>query len=117
MQGHKDLMVWQKGMDLVEATYQLTKGFPQTEAYGLSAQMRRALVSIPSNIAVGHALKQTQAYARHLAIAGGSLAELQTQLEIAKRLGYIGPDSASVVQLAEEVARMLAGLRRSLKDR
>jgi four helix bundle protein len=68
MQGHKDLVVWQKAMDRVTAIYKLTGAFPKEELYGLTSQMRRAAVSIPSNIAEGHALKQTQAYSRHLAV-------------------------------------------------
>jgi len=115
MQGHKDLLVWQKAMDLVTSIYRLTRAFPKEELYGLTAQIRRAAVSIPSNIAEGHALKQTQAYMRHLAIASGSLAELQTQLEIADRLGYLRSEDRKVLGQADEVGRMLAGLRRSLK--
>jgi four helix bundle protein len=91
MQGHKELIVWQKAMHLVVAVYKLTKCFPKTEIYGLASQIQRAAVSVPSNIAEGHALKQTQAYTRHLAIANGSLAELETQLDIANRLGYLKP--------------------------
>ena len=116
MRGHKDLVVWRKAMDLVVAIYQLTKRFPKSELYGLASQMRRAVVSIPSNIAEGHALKQTQAYTRHLAIASGSLAELETQLEIANRLGYLTSEMKSVVEQADEVERMLAGLRKSLQS-
>ena len=89
MQGHKDLIVWQKAMDLVIAVYKLTRGFPKSEVYGLASQTQRAAISIPSNIAEGQGLKQTQAYGRHLAIANGSLAELETQIEIADRLGYL----------------------------
>ena len=117
MQGHKELIVWQKAMDLVAAIYKLAKSFPKTEVYGLASQMRRAAVSVPSNIAEGHGLKQTQAYARHLAIANGSLTELETQLEIARRLGYLTPENESVISQAGEVGRMLAGLRRSLRAR
>ena len=115
MQGHKDLVVWQKAMDLVGAVYRLTRAFPKEEIYGLRSQIQRAAVSVPSNIAEGHALKQTQAYVRHLAIASGSLAGLQTQLEIAGRLGYLGPEITEVLGQADAVGRMLAGLRRSLK--
>ena len=68
MQGHKELIVWQKAMDLVVAVCELTKSFPKTEVYGLASQMQRAAVSVPSNIAEGHGLKQTQAYARYLAM-------------------------------------------------
>jgi len=117
MQGHKELIVWQKAMDLVIAIYRLTGSFPKTEVYGLANQMQRAAVSVPSNIAEGHGLKQTQAYARHLAIANGSLTELETQLEIARRLGYITAENESVIDQAGEVRRMLAGLRRSLQAR
>jgi four helix bundle protein len=102
MQGHKELIVWQKAMHLVVAVYKLTKCFPKTEIYGLASQIQRAAVSVPSNIAEGHALKQTQAYTRHLAIANGSLAELETQLEIANRLGYLSPESRQVIDQASE---------------
>ncbi len=115
MQGHKDLLVWQKAMDLGTVIYRITRAFPKEELYGLTSQIQRAAVSIPSNIAEGHALKQTLAYLRHLAIASGSLAELQTQLEIADRLGYLKPENRKVLGQADEVGRMLAGLRRSLK--
>jgi four helix bundle protein len=117
MQGHKELIVWQKAMHLVVVVYKLTKYFPKTEIYGLASQIQRAAVSVPSNIAEGHALKQTQAYTRHLAIANGSLAELETQLEIANRLGYLSPESRQVIDQASEVGRMLWGLRRSLQSR
>jgi len=117
MQGHKELVVWQKAMDLVVAVYRITRTFPKTEIYGLASQMQRAAVSVPSNIAEGHGLKQTQAYARHLAIANGSLTELETQLEIARRLGYLTAENESVIGRAGEVGRMLAGLRRSLQAR
>ena len=115
MQGHRDLVVWQKAMDLVVAVYKLTKSFPKTEIYGLASQMQRAAVSVPSNIAEGHGLKPTQAYARQLAIANGSLTELETQLEIARRLGYLTAENESVIDRAGEVGRILAGLRRSLQ--
>ena len=117
LQGHKELAVWQKAMDLVVAVYKIAKTFPKTENYGLASQMQRAAVSVPSNIAEGHGLKQTQAYARHLAIANGSLTELEMQLEIARRLGYLTTENESVIDKAGEVGRMLAGLRRSLQAR
>ena len=117
MQGHKDLEVWQKSMDLVVAIYKLTSSFPKTEIYGLASQMRRAAVSIPSNIAEGHGLKQTQAFLRHPAIANGSLTELETQLEIANRLGYLDVGSGSLIEKAHEIGRMLSGLRKSLQSR
>jgi four helix bundle protein len=114
MQGHKDLVVWQKSMDLVIAIYGLTRGFPKHETYGLASQIQRAAVSIPSNIAEGHALKQTQVYARHLAIASGSLADVETQLEIAGRLSYNQDECQKIFVQAGEIGRMLMGLRRSL---
>jgi len=117
MEGHKELIVWQKAMDLVVTVYKITKTFPKAEIYGLASQMQRAAVSIPSNIAEGHGLKQTQAYARHLAIANGSLTELETHLEIARRLGYFTAENEAVINQAGEVGRMLAGLRRSLRAR
>ncbi|HXF39568.1 MAG TPA: four helix bundle protein [Blastocatellia bacterium] len=118
MEGCKDLVVWQKAMDLVVAIYRLTQSFPKTESYGLASQIQRAAVSIPSNIAEGHGLKQTLPYLRHLAIASGSLAELETQLEISVRLGYVTSDDKILVeQQANEVGRMLAGLRRSLRSK
>jgi four helix bundle protein len=117
MQGYKELIVWQKAMDLVVATYRITQAFPRTEVYGLASQMQRAAVSVPSNIADGHGLKQTQAYSRHIAIASGSLAELEPQLEISDRLGYLPSDERPVIAQANEVGRMLAGLRQSLRSK
>jgi four helix bundle protein len=92
MHGYRDLLVRQKSMDLVTRVYRITRAFPKSEIYGLASQMQRAAISIPSNIAEGHGLKQSLGYARHLAIASGSLAELETQLEIASRLGYLKTD-------------------------
>ena len=117
MQGYKELIVWQKAMDLVEAIYRVTQSFPRSEVYGLANQMQRAAVSVPSNIAEGHGLKQTQAYIRHIAIASGSLAELETQLEISDRLGYLPSDERTVIAQANEVGRMLSGLRQSLRSK
>src|SRR5438094_10584930 len=117
MKGHRELNVWQMAMDLMVAVYKLTRSFPKTETYGLASQMQRAVVSVPSNIAEGHGLKQTQAYLRHLAIANGSLQELDAQFEIADRLGYVADQDKSVVNQAGEVGRMLTGLRRSLQSR
>ncbi|HET7842437.1 MAG TPA: four helix bundle protein [Terriglobia bacterium] len=117
MQGHQDLVVWQKSMDLVVEIYRLTRTFPKSETYGLSSQLQRAAVSIPSNIAEGQALKQTPAYMRHLSIASGSVAELETQIEIARRLGYLPVECKPLFQRMNEVGRLLSGLRRSLRER
>ncbi len=88
--GFRDLRVWQAGMDLVQCGYTVTAAFPTSEVYGLSAQIRRAAVSIPSNIAEGHGRQHRRDYAQFLSMAQGSRAELQTQIEITKRLGCIG---------------------------
>ena len=116
MRSCRELVVWQKAMDLVVQMYRITRAFPRSEVYGLASQMQRASVSVPSNIAEGQALKQTQAYLRHLAIASGSLAELETQLEIAHRLGYLLPADQSVFEKTSEVGRMLSALRNSIRS-
>src|SRR6185295_19174039 len=85
----RDLRVWQAGMDLVEKVYLLTQNFPKQEVYGLTSQMQRAAVSIPSNIAEGHTREHSKEYLHHLSMAQASLAELKTQLEIAARLKYL----------------------------
>ena len=115
MQSYRDLIVWQKAMRLVVAIYKVTQKFPKSEVYGLASQMQRAAVSIPSNIAEGQGLKQTQAYLRHLAIATGSLCELETQIEIAEQLGYLSAEQPSPLLQANEIGRMLFGLRQSLQ--
>jgi four helix bundle protein len=83
IQSFRDLRVWQAGMNLVTAVYQLTRTFPREELYSLTSQMRRAAVSVPSNMAEGHTRESSKEYLHHLSIAQASLAELQTQLEIA----------------------------------
>jgi four helix bundle protein len=112
---YRDLEVWQKAMDLVVECYRITNKFPRSELYGLTSQLRRAAVSVPSNIAEGRERQHTKEFVQHLAIAYGSLAELETHLQIAQRLNYL--DSRQVRQVLEktsEVGRMLNGLRRSL---
>src|ERR1044072_4977079 len=91
----RDLRVWQAGIDLVRNVYELTSHFPRSEVYGLASQMQRAAVSIPSNIAEGHARESTKEYLQHLSIAQASLAELETQLEIAKQLNYSSEEEAT----------------------
>ena len=85
----RELKVWQRGMDIVVAVYRITCGFPKSELYGLTGQVRRAAVSVPSNIAEGHTRASTKEYLNHVSIAQASLAEVETQLEIASRLGYL----------------------------
>jgi four helix bundle protein len=87
----RDLRVWQAGMELVEQVYLLTQIFPKREMYGLASQIQRAAVSIPSNIAEGHTREHSKEFLHHLSIAQASLAELETQLEIATRLKYLLP--------------------------
>ncbi|MFN7929776.1 MAG: four helix bundle protein [Blastocatellia bacterium] len=113
MESYRELVVWQKGMALVVAVYRMTATFPKSETFGLAGQIQRAAVSIPSNIAEGNALRQTKAYLRHLAIACGSLAELETQLEIAERLGYLS--DRTIALQANEIGRMLNALRQKLE--
>jgi four helix bundle protein len=102
-------------MDLVVECYQITKDFPKSEIYGLSSQLRRSAVSIPANIAEGRERQYTKEFIQHLSIAYGSLAELETHIQIAERLNYL--DINKVKQTLEktaEVGRMLNGLRKSL---
>jgi four helix bundle protein len=117
MQSYRDLMAWKKAMALVVEIYRITQAFPKSETYGLSSQMQRAAVSIPSNIAEGHGLKKTKAYLRQHSIASGSLAELETQLESSDLLSDLLPKDKGVIAQANEVGRMLSGLRNSLNMR
>ena len=111
----RDLLVWQKAMDLADAIYVATANFPRFEMFGLSAQVRRAAVSIPSNIAEGQATGGGR-YLYHLRIAIGSEAELQTQLELAVRRAYISSERAgALLNDAAEIGRMLHGLFNSLE--
>jgi four helix bundle protein len=86
IKSHKDLIIWQRSMDLVESVYRITENFPARENFGLVSQMRRAAVSIPSNIAEGYGRQSTGNYSQFLSIARGSLLELETQIEISLRL-------------------------------
>ena len=114
---HRDLETWRVGMDAVVMTYQLTANFPRSETYGLSAQMRRCSVSVPSNVAEGNA-REGRAGINHLGIALGSYAELDTQLEAAVRLSYVTREIASDLQgLIDSGRRLLHGLRRSKRQR
>ena len=115
VRNYQELIVWQKAMSLVEAVYRLSKGFPREELYGLTNQVRRAAVSIPSNIAEGQARQSTAEFKNFLSIAQGSRAEVETQLMIAVRLGYLTQQEAEPsLQLAEEIKRMIHALRNKL---
>jgi four helix bundle protein len=113
---YRDLKVWQFSMDLVEQIYCLTENFPKHEVYQLSSQMQRAAVSIPSNIAEGHARESTKEFLRYLSIALGSLAELETQVILAQRRAYIDKEKLLLtLSKTDETGRMLRGLQKSLK--
>ena len=113
----KDLEVWNAAMDLVIVVYGLAAALPASERYELSAQVRRSSVSIPSNIAEGHA-RRGRAYRNHVLIALGSTAELETQLEVAVRLKFLTPaDVQEAVDLMARVGQMLHGLARALRRR
>lgn len=115
---YKSLIVWQKSIVLVKKIYYLTASFPSDEKFGLTSQMRRAAVSIPSNIAEGQARRTTGDYVRFVSTAEGSLAELDTQLIIAIELGYLEkPLTFECTDLMIEVRKMLNALRRSLLAR
>jgi four helix bundle protein len=112
-----DLVVWQKAMDLTETVYRETEGFPHAEIYGLTSQMRRASVSIPSNIAEGQARNTRGEFVQFLGHAAGSLAELETQATLARRLSFLSqPSHERISKQIDEVGRLLSGLKRSLRS-
>ena len=118
VESYRDLKVWQMGLRISLAVYRCSKSFPTDEKFGMTSQMRRCAVSIPSNIAEGHARESTKEYLRHLSIARGSLAELETQMTIASELGYIeSANYSELMQHCDEESRMLSGLQRSLRNR
>jgi four helix bundle protein len=117
IKSYRDLLVWQKSVRLVTEVYQVTRLFPKEESYGLTSQMRRCAVSIPSNIAEGYGRRATNDYLRHLSIATGSLFELQTQLEIGKNLEFLkAADHERLYELSREIERMLSSLMRKLRE-
>jgi four helix bundle protein len=116
IKSYKDLETWQKAIELVEVVYKETKAFPKEEIYGLSSQMRRAAVSVPSNIAEGQGRDSTNEFLRHLSIAYGSLCELQTQAIISYKLNYMAPEAYERFEdMAARVARLINGLANSLR--
>jgi len=118
VQGFRELRVWHDGMALVEQVYLLTRSFPKHEVYGLMSQLQRAAVSIPANIAEGNARLYIKEYLRHVSIARGSLAEVETYLELAPRLGYVAPDSIRpLLDQSGAVGRQLTALRNTLVAR
>ncbi len=118
MESYRDLKVWQLGMELNKNVYSLTRSFPDFETYGLSIQLRRAAVSVPANIAEGRAKDSTKDFLRHLSIAQGSLAEVETFLILAQSLGYCHHDRiARLLKTSSEEGKMLSGLQASLRKR
>jgi four helix bundle protein len=116
-QAFRDLQVWQRAMQLTVAIYRLTQGFPREEVYGLSSQIRRAAVSIPSNIAEGQGRLSVGEFKQFLSVARGSNQELQTQLEIARALKF--GDSTLIDEaenLSHEVGKMIYALLESLRE-
>ncbi|SRR6266851_254652 len=115
---YQELIVWQKAMDLVVFTYKITAGFPREELFGLSLQLRRAAISIPSNIAEGQGRNTTKDFLHFLAVARGSLQEVETQMVISERLAYTSAQtSGAFFELSSEVGRLISGLRNSLKKK
>ncbi len=113
----RELFAWQRSMELVEMIYRVTEHFPSKEAFGLTNQLRRAAVSIPSNIAEGQGRNTTTDFVRFLSISRGSLQEVQTQFELARRLGYINEKgNEELLTLSDEVAKLINGLCSSLKS-
>ncbi len=110
----RDLIAWQKSMQLAKEVYKATAAMPDSERFGLTAQMRRAAVSIPSNIAEGHGRQSLPDYIRFLKTSRGSLMELQTQLLLAQDLGFIRP-TGELTDILSETDRVLQGLIRSLQ--
>ena len=115
MRSHKDLIVWQKSMTLVTRLYDVTQAFPKEELFGITSQMRRAAVSVPSNIAEGYGRMYGKETVRFLSNAMGSASELETQLLICRRLSLGTPDELhELLSLTEDILRMLSSLARTV---
>ena len=118
VKSYKDLLVWQKAMDLTSLVYRVTAELPPDERFGLISQARRAAVSVPANLAEGHRRSSTKDYLRFVSISAGSLAELETLIELATRLYSIRSTSLEeLVSSADEVGRMIRGLQQALEVR
>jgi four helix bundle protein len=115
VRNYTELIAWQKAMDLVEAVYTLSSRFPREEMFGLTSQIRKAAVSVPSNIAEGQGRWTTGEFIQFLGIAHGSLREVETQTRVAVRLKFVTQaDAEPVFQVAAEVGRLIQGLKKSL---
>ena len=118
IKSHRDLIVWQKSMDLAEDVYRVTSEFPREKMYRLTSQLIRAVISVPANIAEGHARGTRRDYANFLAIAKGSLMETETFLMLAERLGYNNSKRIErTLSLVTEVSKMITALRSRLQER
>jgi len=116
IQSYKDLRVWQAAMDLTVAVYEITNSLPISERFGLIAQLRRASISIPSNIAEGHGRSTRGEYLQHISIARGSTIEVEVQLLVAERLGFGDAETLAVArERCESICRMLTRLKRALR--
>jgi four helix bundle protein len=116
-QSYRDIIAWQRAMDLVGEIYQATRGWPGDERFGLTNQIRRAAVSIPSNIAEGQGRFGSGEWLHHLSMAHGSLCEVETQLLVAGRVGYIeDQDLRQLLNQAEEVGRVLRAFTKSIRE-
>ena len=118
LSNYRELNAWQVAVELTEETYRVTRTFPADERYGLTSQMNRSAVSIPSNITEGYGRNSTGEYIQRLGIARGSLCELETQIEICMRLKYISePDAISLLDKCTTISKLIVGLIKSLKNR
>jgi four helix bundle protein len=118
MYNYRELRVWQAGMELAKDVYVLTRAFPSHEMYELTSQLRRAVASVPANIAEGHTRDSTKEFLRHLAIARGSLAEVETFLLLSRDLGYCECEAVTtLLKRCEEESKMLNALQQSLRKR
>lgn len=118
IRSYKDLVVWQRSIDLIDAVYRLTRGFPKSETYGLSSQIQRAAVSVAANIAEGSGRDSTKEFNHHLAFSLGSLAEVETYLTVTVRLDYA--EKGAVAKLdseCDQIGKMLRSLQKSLRRR
>jgi four helix bundle protein len=116
IESHRDLIVWQKALELAVSTYALSSAFPRSEDYKITAQLTREIVSVPANIAEGHARSTRKDYANFLSIARGSLAEAETFILLAQRLGYVTEQAVGpLLREIDEVGRMIVTLRKRLQ--
>ena len=118
VQHYRQLNVWQRAMELAEQCYQATRTFPKEELFGMTAQIRRAAASIPANIAEGQGRRHTKEFLNHLSMARGSLMEVETLLMLSQRVGLLSSQSVdTMLTTADEIGRMLSGLRQSLESK